>query len=351
MQNFTLPSTGEQKFQWNELKQIIKQQGLLEKQYFYYAGKIFLTLCLVGISILFLVVTDNLWVQVANAIFLAFVFTQIGLIAHSAGHGQIFRYQWKNDLVSFVAGFLIGMSKSWWDEKHNNKHHGSPNVVGVDTDINVSVLAFSEEQALEKKGVYRFVTKYQSIFFFPILFLSGLSLSFASVHYLFWPSKGRQPMKISYRLFEIVLIQAHLIGYPVLLLFFLDPWWYIIPFALVHQGFLGLYMGSIFATNHKGMILLSKENEMGFLWRQVPTSRNVKNPWFFDFWFGGLNYQIEHHLFPNMSQNKLKEAQKIVKVFCKEHGIPYCETGFFQTYKEILQYLHEVSAPLRQKAV
>lgn len=70
---------------------------------------------------------------------------------------------------------------------------------------------------------------------------------------------------------------------------------------------------------------------------------------FTDFWYGGLNYQIEHHLFPNMPRNKLKEAQPIVRAFCKEHAIAYAETSMLQSYREILRFLHQVSAPLRKE--
>jgi fatty acid desaturase len=347
--SLTPPSKEEQRIQWHNLSQIVEQQGLLEKQYLYYAGKILLTLCLLLGNILCLAIIDNPWIQIANALFLAFVFAQILLIGHSAGHGQIFRSPGKNDLISFVIGLVVGLSRSWWNEKHNIAHHGSPNVVGVDTDIDISVLALSKEQAIGKRGLYRFVTRYQSFFFFPILFLQGVSFRSASVLYLLRPSIRKQPVKKSCILVELVLILVHLAGYALLLLFFLDHWWHLILFAVIHQGFMGLYMGSIFAPNHKGMFMPDKNSRIGFLWRQVPTARNVKNPWLFDFWFGGLNYQIEHHLFTDMPQNKLREAQKIVKIFCKDHDIPYSETGFFQTYKEILEYLRAVSAPLRQK--
>ena len=81
------------------------------------------------------------------------------------------------------------------------------------------------------------------------------------------------------------------------------------------------------------------------------TSRNVKSSPINDLLYGGVNYQIEHHLFPNLPRNKLREAQKIVKAFCNTHSIPYHETGVLQSQREILQYLHEVSAPLRGGSV
>jgi len=107
-------------------------------------------------------------------------------------------------------------------------------------------------------------------------------------------------------------------------------------------------MGSVFAPNHKGMPLLDAGSQLDFVRRQVLTSRDVKGHPLTDFWYGGLNYQIEHHLFPSMARNKLKEAQVIVRAFCEERSIPYRESGALESHKEILQYLHEVSAPLRE---
>ena len=108
-------------------------------------------------------------------------------------------------------------------------------------------------------------------------------------------------------------------------------------------------MASVFAPNHKGMMTLDKDEKMDFLRQQVLTARNVKAGPFIDFWYGGLNYQIEHHLFPNMSRNKLRESQQITMAFCKERNISYHETSMAQSYVEILESLYEMSAPLRQK--
>ena len=118
-------------------------------------------------------------------------------------------------------------------------------------------------------------------------------------------------------------------------------------FIAVNQLLIGLYIGSTFAPNHKGMLMLDGKMKLDFLRRQVLTSRNVKSNPINDLVYGGLNYQIEHHLFPSMPRNRLKEAQEIVRPFCREHSISYYETGVIQSQREILQYLHHVSAPLR----
>jgi fatty acid desaturase len=108
-------------------------------------------------------------------------------------------------------------------------------------------------------------------------------------------------------------------------------------------------MGSVFAPNHKGMPVLDENIQMGFLRQQVITSRDVSAHPVTDFIYGGLNYQIEHHLFPNMPRNNLKKAQPLVKEFCHARSIPYHETSVMQSHREILGYMHRMSAPLRKK--
>ena len=94
--------------------------------------------------------------------------------------------------------------------------------------------------------------------------------------------------------------------------------------------------------------MLEHNNQPNFLHRQVLTSRNVVAHPVTDFWYGGLNYRIEHHLFPRLPRNKLREAQPIIRGFCRDHCIVYHETSVLQSYKEILKHLHEVGAPLRE---
>jgi Fatty acid desaturase len=78
---------------------------------------------------------------------------------------------------------------------------------------------------------------------------------------------------------------------------------------------LGLYLGSVFAPNHKGMPILSRDDDSDFLRRQVLTARNVRGGRLTDLLLGGLNYQIEHHLFPSMPRPSLRRAQPLVHAY------------------------------------
>ncbi|MGW0654228.1 fatty acid desaturase family protein, partial [Streptomyces umbrinus] len=66
-----------------------------------------------------------------------------------------------------------------------------------------------------------------------------------------------------------------------------------------------------------------------------------------DWFLGGLNYQIEHHLFPSMPRPHLRLAQSMVKARCRDLGIPYAETGLIDSYRQALRHMHDVGEPLR----
>ena len=163
--------------QYAELKRLIKQRGLLDRQPAYYAGKTVFTLGLLAVSLALLFVLGDTWFQLLNAAFLAFVFVQISLLAHDFGHRQFtFRSPRKNEWLTLVFGnLLLGISRQWWIDKHND-HHGHPNQLDVDPDVDIPLLAFEEEQAFEKRGLARFVVKYQAVLIFPLSLLQSLSM-------------------------------------------------------------------------------------------------------------------------------------------------------------------------------
>jgi fatty acid desaturase len=324
-----------------ELKRLIKENGLLDRQPAYYAGKIVLTLGLLSVGLALLLVRNSPWFQLLNAGYLAFVFVQISLLSHDFGHRQFtFRSSWKNDWLTLVFGnLLLGLSRQWWIDKHN-EHHGHPNQVDVDPDVDIPLLAFDEAQALEKRGLARLVVKYQGVLIFPLSFLQAMSMFRSSIVFL-------AAKKAKSTLVEALMICAHFALYFGLLFCVLEPLTAVL-FVVVHRGLLGVYMVSIFAPNHKAMPMLEHNSQLDFLRRQVLTSRNVIAHPVTDFWYGGLNYQIEHHLFPSMPRNKLREAQPIIRGFCRDHCIAYHETSVLQSHREILQHLHRVGAPLRE---
>jgi len=334
----TPPRTG----RWSDYTQLsrqIKQAGLLDRRHGYYAAKIVLNLGLLAAGGVAFVALEDSWWQLVTAAYLAVVFTQIAFVGHDAGHRQIFRSRRANNLIGLVhANLLVGISFGWWVAKHD-RHHSNPNHEDLDPDIDIPALAFTAEQAHDKRGLARVVARYQAYLFFPLLLLEAAQLHVASAKAIVRDT-GRATVV------EALLLLLHFVGYVTALLLVLSPLQAAV-FVLVQQGLFGLYLGCSFAPNHKGMPTLTDAEELDFLRTQVLTSRNVRGGRLVDFLLGGLNYQIEHHLFPNMPRPNLRHAQPLVRAFCQEHGLPYSEATMLGSYAEALRHLHSVGAPLR----
>ncbi|HSK76376.1 MAG TPA: acyl-CoA desaturase, partial [Thermoanaerobaculia bacterium] len=270
-----------------ELKRRVGEAGLLGKNLAFYLYKLFQALALMALAVAALSHTDRLWLQILEAVFLALACTQLGFIAHDAGHRQIFRTGRKNDLLGLLlVNGLLGFSYGWWVEKHN-RHHANPNQLDHDPDIHFPVLAFSPEQAAGKPAHLRIFVKHQAVLFFPLLSLLTYSLRVDSVKFL----RGQA---WRYRRTEVILLLAHAFLYAGFLAAALGPWRGLLV-ALVHQAFFGIFLGSVFAINHKGMPLIDPGVRLEYVYHQVITSRNLKRHPVTDWWFGPLACQIEHH--------------------------------------------------------
>ncbi|HEX5205551.1 MAG TPA: acyl-CoA desaturase [Actinoplanes sp.] len=317
-----------------ELGRRINAAGLLQRQPVYYAVRLSLVAAaLIGGWAAFFVIGSSWW-TVAVAVFLAVVFAQIALVAHDLAHRQVFRTNTPSRRAGLIAGNLgIGMSYGYWMDKHT-KHHANPNHDDLDPDVGPGVLVWSREAA-QGKG---FLTKYQAYFFFPLLTLLGLSLRKDSIRALLDGTVKR-------RRTEGLLLAIHLIAYVSALLVVLSPL-QALAFFVVHQALFGVYLGLTFAPNHKGMP--HPDGSEDFLRKQVLTSRNVRGSRLVDAALGGLNYQIEHHLFPAMPTPNLRKAQPIVQQFCEETGVSYEMTSLTDSYAQALRHLHEVGADLRR---
>ncbi|MEV4687400.1 fatty acid desaturase family protein [Microbacterium sp. LWH3-1.2] len=324
---------------YTELSQLVTGSGLMRRRYGYYWTKLVAApIVIAGVITGFILIGDTWW-QLVTAAVLAVVLTQVAMLGHDAAHRQIFRSGRWNDWTTLVIGnLLVGMSYGWWQHKHT-RHHANPNKIGSDPDIELPVIAFTPEQAdrrrASRSGPLRWLIAHQGVLFFPILLLEGLSLHASSVRRVF----SREPLRR--RPIEIAFLAARIIGFLVLVFLVLSPG---IAFAFlgVQLGVFGVYMGMAFAPNHKGMPLVPADVKVDFLRRQVLMSRNIRGNRLLDTAMGGLNYQIEHHLFPSMPRPHLRQASGMISAFCREHGVPYTQTGLWQSYGIVVRYINRV---------
>ena len=324
--------------EYRELKRRVTAAGLLRPRPGYYATLIAANLALVAGLVVLLAVFGPGWPAAVIAAALGFAAGQLGFQLHDAGHRQMFGSRALNSAIGFVTGnLLLGMSHGWWVDKHN-RHHGNPNHVDLDPDIKIGVVSYSTEQALAKRGLARRIAAHQAYLFFPLLFGLAWAMHASSASYLIAQRTRAAAV-------EGVALVLHFVLFLALLVALVGPVW-AIAVAAIQISVGGLYMALVFAPNHKGMPQVDGER-IDFLRAQVLTSRNVRSHPVTDFLYGGLNYQIEHHLFPTMPRCNVRRAHAIVRDYCREVGIPYHEVSIAQSYREILGFLHEVGAPLR----
>jgi fatty acid desaturase len=319
-----------------ELSRQVRAAGLLDRRPGYYGARIAVNVALLAAGWTVFVVLGSSWWQLVVAAFLAVMFVQFGFLGHDAGHRQVFRSRRYNDLLGLVcANLLIGLSYGWWIDKHN-RHHANPNQVDRDPDIGAGGVVFTKAQARARRNrVGRWLARHQAALFFPMLLLEGVALRVASIKALLV-----RPADRTLRI-ESVLLGAHIVGY-FAAVFLVLPLGQAVAFIAVQQGLFGVYLGCSFAPAHKGMLLLAPGEKLDFLRRQVLTSRNIRGGRWVDLAMGGLNYQIEHHLFPSMPSCTLGRAQPLVRDFCLRHDLPYEESSLAHSYVLVLRYLHDV---------
>src|SRR6201995_4191922 len=341
------PATAQPGSEYAALSRLVRQAGLLDRRRAWYAWRSTGTFAALVAGWALFVLVGNSWWGLAVGVFRAVVFAQLGFLGHDAGHRQIFTSRRTNYLLGVACGNLaIGLSYGWWVSKHN-RHHANPNTEGEDPDIMISVLAFSGARAGAAAGVRRLIFRYQAWLLVPMLLLEGIGLHSSSIRAV---TRRHSARAIRSRIAEIGFLTLHFAAYLSVVFLVLSPVKAVV-FILVQQGLFGFYLGCSFAPNHKGMPVLTKDQKVGFLHRQVLTSRNVRGGWLTDAALGGLNYQIEHHLFPSMPRPSLRRAQPLIAKFCAEHGVPYAESSLFGSYAQALRYLNQVGRQTRGRRV
>ncbi|WP_372432806.1 fatty acid desaturase family protein [Leucobacter chromiisoli] len=319
---------------YTQVSQAVRESGLLRRAGWFYASVGALLAVGFGGAITGFVLLGDSWFQLLIAAALGLLFTQVAFLAHEAAHRQILSTGPANDRLARALIGFVGMSYSWWDSKHT-RHHANPNRVGKDPDIEVDTISFLEEDAAEARGLRGMITRRQGWLFFPLLTLEGLNLHYLGVKHLVSPGPVKQ------RWTELGMIAAR---FALLLtpLFLFLPIGMAFAFLGVQLAVFGVYMGASFAPNHKGMPVIAHDAKLDFFTKQVRTSRNVSGGWWATILMGGLNYQVEHHLFPSMPRPHLSKAREIVREHCATLGVPYTETTLWRSYGIVIAYLNRV---------
>lgn len=321
---------------FRELALAVRAAGLLDRRPTYYAVKIGLTVAALLVGWAAFVVVGNSWAVLGIAVFLGVAYTHMGFVGHDAGHQQVFASRRANRLLGLVAGdALIGLSFGWWVPKHN-AHHAHPNELDRDPDVGTDYIGGSAGYIGGSAGTggrerLHGLSRWRAPLFFPLMCLRSAGLQVGGIGRLL-ARRDRGALG------EALLLSLHVAMFFTIVLVVLGPLKAFV-FVMVQQVTFSIYLGVSFAPNHKGMPLVAPGSNLGFAHRQVLTSRNVSGGAAVTFLLGGLDYQIEHHLFPSMPRANLRRAQCLVKSFCQREDLPYCEESFLGSFRLIVRHL------------
>ena len=329
---------------FSQVLNLVREAGYLKKKPSFYIIRLVVisviaSVLWTGAGFLAWAATINGWWMVlafAIVALLGVMSAQYGFIAHEAAHRQIFRNNKLNDWTGLIlANLFAGLSYGFWLKKHN-KHHQRPNQIGEDPDIAIRVLSFTTESKMSKKGIERWFSDRQGYLFPLLLLFTGFDLLLDSV-----AGMGRKDRSIGIRVLEFSLMLIRQFAPYVVLAIMFGPFWAMAMWFVMMMSF-GFFMGAAFAPNHKGMPLVEKDSSLDFFSRQVLTSRNIKGSWLKDNLMGGLNYQVEHHLFPSMARPYLRKTHQIVSEYCRQNDVTLVEMNLLASYKTIMQHLNKV---------
>jgi fatty acid desaturase len=255
----------------------------------------------------------------------------MGFVGHDAGHYALSRRRWVNDVWGHLGMTLLcGMSFGFWRSRHN-RHHAHCQEIGGDPDMHFGVL-FSvypnSDSWLTPLG--RLFLRIQKWAFWPLAAFYWVTLRYDAIRDLF-----QRPRETKVDRFVLPLHWLVLLVVPGLLW----SWPAAIVAYVIVSCLSSLMTASVFIPNHIGMRRLDSGEKLSYLEQQVTTSRNISNPRLFDFYFGGLNSQIEHHLFPRIAHHRYRAMRPIVRAFCEARGLAYEEASFRRALASVGQHL------------
>ena len=301
----------------------LRQKGLLDKTPIRGSFEIFIELT--GYLLLFTFMTELPTVVVGLLFVLLMV--RSTYIVHDLLHKQYFSRKTSNRLALIFGNLLIGLSGKWWDREHNVMHHTYTNAAEKDADVQGFGGAI-----IGKHESIKMMHRYQHIFFF--LLLPVIYISFVIQSYTFVFQKKNWT--------ELVFLLLHLV-IPISVLNILGGAEGSIVLAITYLGY-GLALALVTITNHIGLPIHFGDDYKQYSWIDLQTrgSRNIRGGKIIHYFYGGLNTQIEHHIFPHASRFQLLKIAKESEKFCKEHGFIYHATTPLQAYQEIYVYMKKL---------
>jgi acyl-lipid Delta6-acetylenase / acyl-lipid (9-3)-desaturase len=333
---------------YRELCAKFEREGWFEASLSYSFVKVAVAYAFLAASIALLLLREpSAFTSVLAGVLVAAFLQQIALLGHDLSHNAVFDSFKLNDLVGvLVASIGFGMNSTQWKDEHN-VHHAITNQVHQDLQFVYLPIWLLDEKELKDNALpwyAKILVKIQLFTFLPLSVLVGrVNLMFLSIVYTLGLDTKRGG-KVAPDLRQGAALVAHytwLIAVVFLLLDSPAHRWYFLAAMSWFSGILHIQL----MISHVGteMFFAHDQHNLEFVQFQLYSSRNINSNWATHWFHGGLQFQIEHHLFPRLPRNRLEDAKPYVVALAKKHGLPYMSDDFFAATADVLKHLHKTS--------
>jgi delta8-fatty-acid desaturase len=317
------------------VRQELLRRGLFETDLRYYA-KMGTWLLLLLVAALRLSIASSTELRLAGAGMMGVFWQQLAGLGHDLGHSGVTHVFWFDHLLSSALASLMGISTCWWKRNHNT-HHVVCNSVEHDPDIQHMPIFAVTPRIFSKPYWSTYYTKWvcmdrvakmlvshQHILLYPVMAFARFNL-YAQSWILLFSSE-----RLHYRRVEICSLLVYF-SWVLRLAFSMPTWSETIAWLVISHNIAGILHVQIVVSH------FSMETYHGYAYNdakdewyitQLKTTMNILTPDALDYAHIGLQFQIEHHLFPRLPRHNLREAREMVKRVCAKHEIPYIEQGF-----------------------
>jgi fatty acid desaturase len=280
---------------------------------------------------------ENIYLLVFGYGLTAYVVSQIAFLAHDALHGSISKKKWVNDIFGHLGMTIIaGMGYTEWKDRHL-KHHRYCQDENVDPDMQTAHIASVSKSSFSKKSkVFKSIGKFQVYYIWLLTLLFGHSQRHVS--------QACVLLDLKKYIWDVPFLIIHFSLWWIMPVYFLNIAISSVALAyFIPASFLGIQLASVFWGNHVGMPLVKDQSKFSFVEHQIRTSRNIENPRFLDSYYGGLNFQIEHHVLPNCPSVKLRELQRVFRPIVQKSKLNYESLEWLEAFKVVKNHFKEVS--------
>jgi fatty acid desaturase/cytochrome b involved in lipid metabolism len=293
--------------------------------------------------------TQSFWLHMVSAVMLGLYFQQVAFIGHDLGHNSVTKARKHNWWIGLLMGNLVtGISIGWWKKSHN-VHHVCCNSVENDPDIqHLPFLAVSDkifgkwrstfhnrEMLLTSASFSRWLVCFQHWLYYPLMGIARFNLYAQSL--ILMLSDEKVENRIAELLSEIVFISG-LVYFVSFLPTGREIYWYLVVSHFV-AGLLHVQI----CLSHFSMEIYKPSVDLNWVDLQCSTTLDIDCPTWLDWLHGGLQFQIEHHLFPRIPRYRLRQIKPRVQALCAKYKLPYHEPGFVQANLELLQTLRKIA--------